>query len=48
MKDGKSSLLENVRNADYVFLDIKDSKVVKIVAESAEKQLEVMLIIYHM
>jgi len=37
MKDGKSSLLENVRNADYVVLDIKDSKVVKIMAESAEK-----------
>ena len=37
MKDGSTTRLENIKSADYVVLDIKDSKVVKIVAESAEK-----------
>lgn len=37
MKDGSITRLESVKSSDYVVLDIKDSKVIKIVAESAEK-----------
>lgn len=36
-RDGKSALLENIQNTDMVHLEIKGSRVVKIIAESAEK-----------
>ncbi|QSQ08453.1 Endoglucanase [Koleobacter methoxysyntrophicus] len=36
-RDGKSALLENIQNTDMVHLEIKGSRVVKIIAESAVK-----------